>query len=218
MAAATVAVRITTSSPILDLSKQDPFTFTVSLTLNHTHPITFDKTATTFYGGKLLYEGGLQFMDTTTKQIVRRNTINICYMSSYDQDGTPTKSSKETFATLYPGKPSIIEATLKPFIPPAFFSAKDLTDEEIVTKQESQEKTWKWGNVGGFVDGSVYEVGFHEEVGLRLWLQGSVDGLLAVKELGLRPQIRREVIRFVIEENAKFEVRRPDKDGSLNWP
>jgi hypothetical protein len=49
-------------------------------------------------------------------------------------------------------------------------------------------------------------------------MQGSLTELLDMQKSGKRAKIRREVARYVVNELPRFEVRRPDRDGSLDWP
>lgn len=67
-------------------------------------------------------------------------------------------------------------------------------------------------------DGETYEVGVSEAAGVRGWMEGTLGELLEMRKAGRKPEVREEVIRYVVEEGARFEVRRPDEDGELDWP
>jgi hypothetical protein len=217
-----IAVRITTSSLILDLSQQTPFTISLTFTLNHTHPITFAARLATLFDGNLLRAGGLTFTNTATGEPVQRNSRNLHYESlssnDNDEDATPSEQTKDRFVTLHPGQEHILHATLQPILSNPIFPTQGLTSQEIVAKQEALPKTWKWYNVAGMQDREVYEVGISEGAGIRVWMQGSVEGLVEMRRIGLTPEARRGVVRFVVVEPTRFEMRRPDRDGSLDWP
>jgi hypothetical protein len=213
-----IAVRTTVSSPILDLTQKTPFTISLALTLNHTYPITFDPRFTTLFNGNLLYNDGLTFTNIATDKLVPRNTRDICYMSSSSSDTTPSKQSKNSFVTLQPGKEHVLHATLQPILHHSMFPTQGLTAQEFSEKQAELPKTWKWPNVATMQDGEVYQVGVSEYVGVKSWMQGSVEALVEVRRAGLRSEVRTEKVPFITVESARFEIRRPDTDGSLDWP
>jgi hypothetical protein len=213
-----IAVRITTSSPVFDLSQQTPFTISLALTLTHIYPITFDPRFTTLFNGNLLYNDGLTFTSTATGELVPRNTRDICYMSSSDEDTTPSEQTKNNFITLHPGKEHVLHATLQPFLSHSMFHTQGLTAQEIAEKQAELPKTWKWRNVAGMQDGEVYQVGVSEHAGVRSWMRGSAEALVEVKRAGLMPEVRTEVVPFMVVESARFKMRRPDTHESLDWP
>jgi hypothetical protein len=210
-----IAVSIATSSPVLDLSKHDPFTITITITLDYPYPITFDKRFTSLFDGKALYEGGLSITNTSTKEQLARNSLSVCYDTS-DEDGTPSEQSKDDFTTLFPGKDRQISVDIKPFELPVC-PTSGFMDERLAEKQ-MPKKAWKWSNVSNLEDGQSYELGVSQEAVVRRWFQGSVAGVLEMKRLGLKPSIKNDVVRFTVRDTARFAVRRPDKDGSLNWP
>jgi hypothetical protein len=67
-------------------------------------------------------------------------------------------------------------------------------------------------------DGEVYQVEVSEYAGMRFWIQGSVEAIIELRMAGLRPDVRTETVPFITVESARFEIRRPDTDGNLNWP
>jgi hypothetical protein len=145
-----IAVRITTSSPILDLSKQEPFTINLARTLDYIQPITFDKRFRGLFDGKLLNQSGLTFRRLTGK-CVPRGSKNICYMSSC-KDGTPSEESKGSFVTLFPGNEHVIEATLKPILSNAQVEKNSSTSKGEQPFSLELWKLWKWPHVGGLED------------------------------------------------------------------
>lgn len=150
---------------------------------------------------------------------MQRNKRNVCLMDSTNEsDPLPTEQTKHSFVTLHPGKEHVLHATLQPILSNAIFSTQGLTAQEIVQKQAELPKTWKWPNVGGMQDEVVYQIGFSEEAGVRSWMRGSVETLVEMRRAGLTPEVRSEAVPFVVEESARFEMRRPDADGSLDWP
>jgi hypothetical protein len=112
----------------------------------------------------------------------------------------------------------MLHATLQPNLSHSMFSTQGLTAQEIAQKQAEVPSTWKWPNVGGMQDGEVYQVEVSKEAGVRSWMQGSIEALVEVRRAELRPEVRRQVVPFVEVESARFEMRRPYTDGSLDWP
>jgi hypothetical protein len=212
-----ISVRATTSSSILDLAQQTPFTISLTLTLDHTHPITFDPRSTTLFNGNILYDEGLTFTNTATGELVPRNTRNVCHMDTGDDVTMPSEQAKSNFVTLHPGKEHMLHATLRPVLSHGMFSTQGLTAHEIAQKQSEQRKTWKWPNVSGMQDGQMYQVEVSNGAGVRSWIQGSVEALVEAGRAGLRPEVRRQIVPFLMVESARFEMRRPDTDGSLDW-
>ncbi|KAF2649078.1 hypothetical protein K491DRAFT_698418 [Lophiostoma macrostomum CBS 122681] len=211
-----IAATITTSSRVFDLSKQDPFEITVKLMLHNSRPITFKERSTAIFNSLLLYEGGLTIKNTVTGQKIRRGSLHLCFESS-NSDGTPTPQTQRDFITLIPGKEHVVQDSLNPIPAYPCFPTQGLSTQEIDERRE-RGRTWKWMNVATLEDGQVYELGIDENAAVRTWMQGSVAGILEAKKLGLRPGIISGEIRFIVEEPARFEVMRPDADGSLNWP
>jgi hypothetical protein len=212
-----ISVRATTTSSILDLAQQTPFTISLTLTLDHTHPITFDPRSITLFNGNILYDEGLTFTNTATGELVPRNTRNVCHMNTGDDVTMPSEQAESNFVTLHPGKEHMLHATLRQVLSHGMFSTQGLTAHEIVQKQSEQRKTWKWPNVSGMQDGEMYQVKVSNGAGVRSWIQGSVEALVEARRAGLRPEMRRQIVPFLMVESARFEMRRPDMDGSLDW-
>jgi hypothetical protein len=213
----TIAASTNTSSPVLDLSKQEPFTITVSLVLNYEHPITFDTRFVGLFNGRLIHKGGLRFTDVLSGEAVSQNERHVQYESS-NGDGTPSPTTKDLFTTLYPGKETTLEVTLTPFLAAPLFNTDGMTLDQIVETRDVLGKTWKWYNVGGFEASGVYKIGVSENAMVRNWMQGSLDELLAAKKLGIRPERKTEAVRLVVMKAARFEAKRPYKAEGWNWP
>lgn len=107
--------------------------------------------------------------------------------------------------------------TLRPILSTPTFDTNGLTHKEIFEKQRSLPETWRWPYLWGFEDGKTYEISVSHQANVQKWMKGSIEGLLAMRDMGLRLEIRREVISYAVVETARFEVRRPDRDGSSNF-
>lgn len=70
----------------------------------------------------------------------------------------------------------------------------------------------------GFEDGQTYEVGICEGIMISSWLHGSFDEILETSKAGTTPELFKEHIPYRVSQSAKFAVKRPDVDGSLNYP
>jgi hypothetical protein len=108
-----IAFRTTVSSPIFDLAQQIPFTISLTFTLIHTCPITFNPRFTTIFDGNILYKGGLTFTNIVTGELVPRNTRDVSYISSSDDGATSSEQTKNSFLALDPGKEDVLHATLQ---------------------------------------------------------------------------------------------------------
>lgn len=78
--------------------------------------------------------------------------------------------------------------------------------------------TSKWPKVAGFKDGQIYEIGVSKEAGVQEWIKGSIEEILEMRKSNLTPNVEKQAIGFEVRETKNFEVKRPDPDGSLNWP
>jgi hypothetical protein len=211
-----ISVRISTSLPTLDLSLSSPFTITLELILCATYPITFRKQFAPLFMSRF-YKGGLTFTNTRTGESVPRPTIHVCYIPSKANE-PPTEENRSNRATFFPDLPYIIEATIKPTITTAPIAAwKGITVEEMKAIQAQQLLLTKWRHVGGFEDGQTYEVGICEGIALSSWLHGSFDEILEMSKAGMAPELPREPIPYKVSQSAKFFVKRPDADESLNY-
>jgi hypothetical protein len=211
-----ISVRISTSSPTLDLSLSSPFTITLELKLCATNPITFRKGFAPLFTS-YFYNGGLTFTNTRTGESVPRPTIYVDYIPSKANE-PPTEENRSNWATLFPDTPYILEATLRPTITTAPIAAwTGITVEEMKEIQARQPLRTKWRHVGGFEDGATYEVGVCEGVAISSWLCGGFDEILEMSKAGTVPEVLREDVHYEVSQSARFVVRRPDADGSLNY-
>ncbi|KAF1844986.1 uncharacterized protein K460DRAFT_365903 [Cucurbitaria berberidis CBS 394.84] len=206
-----IVVRLSTSSLVFDLSQPTPFTITLGLTLDYTAPITFRKIYTGLFDGKLLHEGGLTFTNAATGQHLPRNTIDICYRSDHEHCG-PTWATRSDYVTLYPGREYVIERTINP-VKVKFLSA-GINGEKGDTRHEGL----KWYGLWGFEDKARYQIGVSDAAVVKEWIEGSIWEILGWQILRGTPQMKRELIRYTVHDSGLFEIRRPDTDGSLNWP
>jgi hypothetical protein len=216
---AQISISITTSLPTLDLSIHDPFAITITFALHATHPITFNARLAYLFDGKQFCDDGLIFTNTGTGQQIERAMIDVCYDDNAATIPTEDNQKSQEFVTLFPGKAHFIGATaMRPYSsnvwPKHVDDMKGMAQEEIDEKQKAMGKVWSWFGIEGLEDGQEYEVGIADGEAVRCWLQGSVEGILEVKKLGLTPTVRREGIRFVAEKTARFKVRRPDDVNS----
>jgi hypothetical protein len=76
----------------------------------------------------------------------------------------------------------------------------------------------KWPMVHKLLDGEMYTISVSQEARVKRWLVGALEDTLNLRKLGLTPTFRNEVIDFGVKETTRVEVRRPNRDGSLNWP
>ncbi|KAF2123379.1 hypothetical protein P153DRAFT_435972 [Dothidotthia symphoricarpi CBS 119687] len=210
-----ISVCISTVSSTLDLALNRPFTITVIMTLRHTHPITFHKHTTPFFN-RLLYNPGLTFTNVRTGESISRVVMHVLYLRS-EEDMLPTEKNRPSWVTLSPGVPHTLEATLRPRLTaPPIPLTRGMTIAEITEIQSRQTKTMKWPNVANFEDEQTYEIGVTTGVGVKEWFPESFDRILGMRELGMTPDVRKEAIGFEVVQSARFTLKRPDKDGSLN--
>jgi hypothetical protein len=72
--------------------------------------------------------------------------------------------------------------------------------------------------VHGLRDGAVYEIKVSDEARVKRWIEGDLGEILGRSTGGWTPVLLEEVVEFQVKETTRFEVRRPDRDGNLNWP
>jgi hypothetical protein len=211
-----ISVRISTSSPTLDLSLSTPFKITLELTLHATHPITFRKQFAPLYATRF-YKGGFTFTNTRTGESVPRPTINVCYFPCKANE-PPTEENRSNWATLFPDTPYILESTLQPTTTKAPIPGwAGMTVEDMKAIQAQQPLLTKWPRVRGLEDGQTYEIGIYEGLALESWLRGSFDEILEMRKAGEVPELLTEPVPYEVVQRAEFAVKRPDKDGSLNY-
>jgi hypothetical protein len=82
---------------------------------------------------------------------------------------------------------------------------------------EEWVSTWKWPKIAAIQDGEVYQISVGGYRGVISWMRGSVEALVEMRRVGLRPEARTEILPLTTIERARFEIRRPDMDGNLDW-
>lgn len=76
----------------------------------------------------------------------------------------------------------------------------------------------KWPIVHRLLDGEVYEIKVSDEARVKMWIEGDLGDILEFSTEGRPPILLDEEIKFEVKDTTRFEVKRPDRDGSLNWP
>lgn len=214
-----IDVRISTSSPLLDLTSENPFTITLDLFLDHTSPVTFPNSASSLFNGTIFKKGGLSFCDVATGDYAGRNSIILC------RDDSPIilqKDREESFTTLHCGQKHTITASIERvktrvgnrLDPYAYGTVK-----EFQNALERMPTIWKWDSTGGLNNETTYEIGVDDAVCVQRWLEGTKEELLSkpIDERNENSMIK-EAITIHVIQTSRFQVRRPDTDGSLDWP
>ncbi|RBQ77805.1 hypothetical protein FVER14953_21643 [Fusarium verticillioides] len=212
-----IEAHISTSSPVFDLEADHDHTITIDLFLHHGRAITFPTENLRLFDSPM-NKGGLTFTDTETSIEARRNTIFIC---GPGYEGSLREDNKECFLTLHPGQKYTIEASISrmesgvgriQLLPGS-------TAEEYREAIAKQPKVWKWWKAGNLDDGKTYIIGTDQESTIRKWFEGSTEELLR-KPLAERTddKMNKEPIMINVTPPAEFTMKRPDTDGSLDWP
>jgi hypothetical protein len=211
-----ISVRVSTSSPTLDLSLSSPLTITLELILSATYPITFRREFAPLFTSRL-HKGGLTFTNTRTGESVLRSTLHVHYISSKINE-PPTEESRSNWATLFPDTPYILKATFQPTTTKAPIAGwAGMMVEDMKAIQAQQPLLTKWHHVSGLEDGQTYEIGICEGIALNSWLRGSFDEILEMRKAGTAPELLKEPVPYQVSQSAEFLVKRPDADGSLNY-
>lgn len=237
-----IDVRISTSSPVLDLEALEPWSLEVTLILCHKSPITFYQEGAGLFDGRLLDEGGVTFTNLRTRQKALCGEVFVCNFGPFG--GPLSRRNKHVFHTLYPGKGHTITKTIAlVFWVPKIKKEPGMTSQAHVDKQNSLPEVWRWPNVSSLKDGQTYELGISTEARVTNWMEGSVDEILALQtplnflaqgaknflkrldflQLFLQPQpdvavtgeVRKDAIEYRVVETTTLTMKRPDKDGSL---
>ncbi|KAF5530330.1 hypothetical protein FMEXI_13618 [Fusarium mexicanum] len=212
-----IEARISTSSPVFDLESEHDHTITVDLFLQHSRPITFLTQNLRLFDSPM-NKGGLTFTDSQTGTEARRNRIFIC---GPDHEGSLRENNKEYFLTLHPGQKHTIQASISRMEcgvgriqPPSGSTAKEYREA-----REAQPKVWKWWKAGNLDNGKAYRIGIDQESTIMKWFESSTEELLR-KPLDDRTddKMSKEPIMINVTQPAEFTMKRPDTDGSLDWP
>ncbi|KAF5581850.1 hypothetical protein FPANT_8769 [Fusarium pseudoanthophilum] len=212
-----IEAHISTSSPVFDLEADHSHTITIDLFLHHTRAITFPTENLRLFNSPM-NKGGLTFTDTETGIEARRNTIFIC---GPGYDGSLREDNKECFLTLNPGRKYTIQASISRMesgvgriqLPPGS------TTIEYRKANQAQPMVWKWWKAGNLDNGKTYTIGIDEKSTIRKWFEGSMEEIVR-KPLAERTdnKMHNEPIMINVTQPAEFTMKRPDSDGSLNWP
>ncbi len=190
-----ITVDISTSAEALDLPSNTPFTITLTLTLHHRMAVTFRRECSDLFS-KPLFRHGLTFTNTTTGRLVNRTKRSSCAFGGRIER-LPTEGNKAEWTTLFSEEPYLLEVSIKP------------VDGFRV----------KWPFLANFEEGGIYEIGLSDQAGIRVWIEGSLEEILAMRTANSIPQERFDfVIDFHVRETTTFEVKGPDLDGSLECP
>ena len=92
------------------------------------------------------------------------------------------------------------------------------TIAELESGSHERVATLKWPLVHKLLDGEVYEISVSDEARIGRRMVGDLREILDSRMSNLTPTVKDEVIEFEVKETTRFEVKRPDRDGSLNWP
>lgn len=215
----TIEAHISTPSPVLDLGSTEPFEIVIELFLKHHSPISFSTDQSNIFNVNILHDGGLTFTDVSTGEQISRNTRFLCGGWC---DGILSAETEMKFKTLYPEQPYVREASFGRIKWKSFGS---LTLPTMATIEQYQERVarlpdvWKWQGTGQLKDGRTYEIEIGTDATIHKWLEGAKEDLLA-KPVSQRDEaaMRTEAVTFQVITPARFLVRRPDTDGSLDWP
>ena len=211
----TISVYISTAAPTFDLSLFTPFAIRTVLTLHHDKPITFRKLDTPLFD-RLLRNPGLNFTSTRTGKVVNSPGSLCKWRVGMDEDNLPTEANRDEWMTLFPEQFLNAEDAFKPMLTGP--SISEMAAARLKSFQEPQKESMKWPFMHGFKDGEVYRIGVSDGAGVRDWVVGSLAEILELRMLGSTLTVEDEAIEFEVRETRTFEVRRPDQDGSLNWP
>ncbi|KAF5968678.1 hypothetical protein FCOIX_11286 [Fusarium coicis] len=212
-----IEAHISTSSPVFDLEADHDHTITIDLFLHHGRTITFPTDNLRLFDSPM-NKGGLTFTDTETGTEARRNTIFIC---GPGYEGSLREDNKECFLTLYPGQKHTLEASISRM--ESGVGSIQLhpgsTAKEYREANEAQPKVWKWWKADNLNNGKTYRIGIDQGSTIRKWLEGSTEELLR-KPLDDRTddKMHKEPITINVTQPAQFTMKRPDTDGSLDWP
>ncbi|KAF2828016.1 hypothetical protein CC86DRAFT_203190 [Ophiobolus disseminans] len=204
------SISICISIPIstFDLALMTPFAINVVLTLHHHHPITFRARDTRFFTNPL-GKPGLEFTNIRTGETQVGMEVTMCFIGASETDILPSEENKSGWITLFQGQPYSVDASIEPI-----GKGRMRTLAEQRSGSEERPTSLKWPMVHRLLDGDVFEIRVNDKAGVKSWIEGPLEEILARDET---PVLREEVIGFDVKETARFDVKRPDPDGSLNW-
>lgn len=221
-----IKIESSISSPVLDLESDDPVHLTLTMTLDHTGPITLCNKYLGFLTIKVMGNGGLTFTDVATGELSKRPDIMVLWLFTNEF----FEKNPELFTTLRPGEPHPVVVTMEPH------GVVDLTAEGLTTTTNEQEydddddyysgrstETYtrysKWTNTKGLEGGKTYRVGTHQKEMDEDWIEGTTEELMARSEEQILADIEKvkAVIPFDYGDMAEFSVKRPDTNFKLSY-
>jgi hypothetical protein len=207
-----ISIGISTQISIFDLSINTPFVITVVLTLHYSNPITFRKTDTRFFLNPL-QSPGLEFTNIRTRETQVGMRVDVCYFRSDDSD-LPVEAYKKEWLTLFPGQPYTLDASIKQC---AGEGGRTRTLAEQESGLEGRPTSLKWPMVHQLRDGETFEIKLNDGARVKRWFEGTLEEILHSSTEGKTPVHVERLIEFEVKSTARFKVKRPDHDGSLNW-
>lgn len=217
-----IDVEISVSSPVLDLSSTENLIITISLTLNHSGPVTFCRHDCNLLNGSVMAKGGLAFIDIDTGNKAGRGELDICRARYPD-----CPRSLNDYTTLHPAQKHNITTGIvrqeggddeSGFVIEKQYWRGELSAEELIEKLGEIPRVWRWWNSECLEDGKVYKIGVEEEGITTGWVPWDKEQFRTIPIPEIERAVRKEMIPFRITKTAQFLVKRPDTDGSLNFP
>ena len=187
----------------------------IVLTLHHYEPITFRNRDTPLFD-RPLSNPGLIFTNTRTGKVIAGAGSLCKWRLDMGEDNLPTEANRGAWTTLFPEQSQSVETAFTPMLTET--PTPEMSAAEMKRVQEQQVRTMKWSFLHWFEDGEVYQIGVSDGAGVREWIVGSLGDILETRKSGSMPTVRNEVIEFEVRETRSFEMKRLDRDGSLNWP
>jgi hypothetical protein len=205
-------VDISTQIPTFNLSINTPFVISVILTLHHHRPITFRKRDTLFFKYPL-GSPGLEFTNVRTSETQIGMRINECYIGSSDGD-LPEEANRKDWITLLPDQPYTLDTSIKQ-IGGGEWRMRTLM--ERASGSDENPTSLKWPMVHRLLDGETFEIKINDGARVKRWIEGTLEEILEWSAEGRAPILVEKAIDFGVKNTARFDVKRPDSDGSLNW-
>lgn len=200
-----IDISISTSAPVLDLASRDPFIIELTLELHYKHPITFRNGDSNLFGGKILYNGGLSFTDTTTRKPAPRGDIDICNL--VETEARLTANTLSSFTTLQPKQPYTITAIMEPMK----VDANSAWIFHGVAPKKDEPEEWIWPTAEGLEDDKEYGIGVAEPYLAERCSEGSKEDILAKVNAMKEHKIKHlERVPYKVVKPASFCVKRPE--------
>ncbi|KAF2825314.1 hypothetical protein CC86DRAFT_371028 [Ophiobolus disseminans] len=213
----TISVCISIASDTFDLTIFTPFKIGIALTLHHHQPITF-RTRDIPLFDRPFTDPGLTFTNTRNRQAIAGigPICNFYFTTPGIEGPLPSETNKDHWTTLFPEQPHNVDTAFEPVL--AGRTPREQVAASMLRFQMPEIQTMKWPWMHQYEDRQVYRIGVSSGAGVKEWIGGSLDEILELRKGGVTPNYRHEKIEFEVRETGEFEVRRPDRDGSLSWP